>query len=87
MKTLVYKFVTAAQHWHRRQIAIRELAALSNGTLRDIGLHRSELGSMATELSSPAPTRLHAMTQSTAIMGMQDTVQHAVNDEHFETAA
>ncbi len=87
MKNFISEFIAAVHLWHRHRIAIRELAALSNETLRDIGLHHSEIGSVVTELSSPAPTRLHAMTQSTAIMESQNTVQRVANDEYFKTAA
>jgi len=87
LKTFISKFIATVNLWHRHRIAIRELAALSNETLRDIGLHRSEIGSVVTELPSPAPTRLHAMTRSTAILGSQNAVQRVANDEYFKTVA
>lgn len=46
----------------RRRAVINALGALSDATLRDIGLHRSQIGSMATDLleaeakaAAPAP--------------------------------
>ncbi len=40
--------------WHRRRAAIRELSALSNHTLKDIGLHRGEIRSVVHEMSRAA---------------------------------
>jgi uncharacterized protein YjiS (DUF1127 family) len=69
LQRLVHAFVRAlrgtAAAWHRsrRQRAmLRELQALDDHMLRDIGLHRSEVSSLAAELIGAAPaTRRAAM--------------------------
>ena len=52
----------ARRRQHRVRVArARQLAALDAVTLRDIGLHRSEAGSVAAELDGSAePTRRRA---------------------------
>ena len=52
---------------YRRHTLMRELEALDNHLLRDIGLHRSEIGSVVAELTDAVPaTRRQAMAASTS---------------------
>ncbi len=69
------RFVTealqkAAEQRRRRRAVLRQrrmLARLDERTLKDIGLHRAELDSIAAELEGEAPvTRRHAHRDSVA---------------------
>ena len=62
MRTLYFKTIARVRdQWSRRRIAHdteRMLRTLDTRTLRDIGLHRSEISSVAHELARQAePTR------------------------------
>lgn len=41
--------LVAIVNWHRRRTTISALSALSGDTLKDMGLHRSQIRSVATE--------------------------------------
>ena len=55
--------LAAAWHrWRRRRAALQELQALDDRMLRDIGIWRAEIDSVAAELAGDAPpTRLRTM--------------------------
>ncbi len=56
------RIVDAVSNAYRRRKLMRELEALDDRMLRDIGLHRTELGSVVAELMGDAPsTRRHVM--------------------------
>ena len=44
--------------WHRRRVTVRELWALDDRTLRDIGVRREDIYSVADEIHSGASKRL-----------------------------
>ncbi|MFQ6019095.1 MAG: DUF1127 domain-containing protein [Kiloniellaceae bacterium] len=45
----------AILRWHKRRIAIRELMALDDGILRDIGMRRDDIYSVANARSNSLP--------------------------------
>jgi uncharacterized protein YjiS (DUF1127 family) len=45
----------AWQRWRRRRAAMRELQALDDHLLHDIGMYRAEIGSVVAELAGTAP--------------------------------
>ena len=61
-RSIVQSIVDAARRavdavagaWHRRRL-LRELEAIDDRTLRDIGVQRAELGSLVAELTGAAP--------------------------------
>ena len=53
---VVRSVIQAIIRGHRRRVAIRELAALDDRTLRDIGLHRGQIHTVVNTLLNPAPT-------------------------------
>ncbi|MFQ6021797.1 MAG: DUF1127 domain-containing protein [Acidiferrobacterales bacterium] len=59
MKVL-YQFFAAWRRWHRRRVAIRELMALPNWVLKDIGVLRAEIPAVVeaqlATLDAAAPT-------------------------------
>lgn len=50
-----HTMLASIMKWHRRRTNIRALSALSDSAFKDIGLHRSEVRSVATELTSEMP--------------------------------
>jgi uncharacterized protein YjiS (DUF1127 family) len=54
----------AWQRNRRRNAAIRELQSLDDHLLHDIGLHRSEISSMAAEVIGAAPATRRATMRS-----------------------
>ena len=62
MNTLFKTLQTAFRNWRMRHATIQELSALSDHTLRDIGLHHSEIESFAAELAGKAePSRVQTV--------------------------
>ncbi len=51
----VRSVIQAIVRGHKRRVAIRELEALNDRTLRDIGLHRGEIHTVVNTLLNPAP--------------------------------
>ncbi len=50
MSTLFTKVTFASQTWRRRRNTVKELSALSDRLLEDIGIHRSQIRSVVEEL-------------------------------------
>ncbi len=54
----------ALSAWHRRRAAVRELSALSDHTLKDIGLHRGEIRSVVHEMTRAAESAKGPVSES-----------------------
>ncbi len=52
---VVRSIIQAIIRGHQRRVAIRELEALDDRTLRDIGLHRGQIHTVVNTLLNPAP--------------------------------
>ncbi len=52
---MIMRFFRALRRWHTRNVTIRELAALSDWQLRDLGVTRGEIPSLVDGLVSKAP--------------------------------
>ena len=51
---LIAELGDAWRHWRLRRAAAETLHSLDDRTLRDLGFHRSEIGSVAAEISGRA---------------------------------
>ena len=89
MKTpLIHKLVSTLRRWHRRRLAIRELKALDDRLLKDIGLRRCEIESVV-EMNSWALRRPQGPTARLSVKRCckaQGASQVGANDE-FRLAA
>ncbi len=54
LESRVLRLVQALSTWRRRSAAVRELSALSDHALKDIGLHRGEIRSVVHEMTRAA---------------------------------
>jgi uncharacterized protein YjiS (DUF1127 family) len=61
---MITRFFQALRRWHTRTVTIRELSALSNWQLRDLGIARGEIPSLVDGLVNGAPA-LPAMKLTT----------------------
>lgn len=52
---MITRFFRALRHWHTRNVTIRELSALSDWQLRDLGVTRGEIPSLVDRLVNGAP--------------------------------
>lgn len=69
---------------HRRNTTVHTLQALDDGTLKDIGLHRSEIRSAVGELFDDAPpSRLRNAAWMARTGAIQGVGKPAANDERF----
>ncbi len=77
--------VNRLSNWHRRRVSIRELSALDDRLLKDIGISRSEIGAVVDgALRDHAPAK-HRNTRPVA--ALQVTPQRAANDDGAAIAA
>ena len=89
MKTpLIHKLVSTLRRWHRRRLAIRELMALDDRMLDDIGVRRDDIHRAVDGLlrSAPRPaTRATVSRERTATA--QGVAQVTASDDESKLAA
>ncbi len=74
------------KRWRTRQASIRELSALNDHMLRDIGIHRSEIRSVVRGLLKGDAGRT-VVARSAAARTKIDDVPAAANDNGYVDAA
>ncbi len=74
------------KRWRTRQASIRELAALNDHLLRDIGIHRSEIRSVVDGLLKGDAERTVVAPSAAARTKLND-VPAAANDNRYVDAA
>jgi uncharacterized protein YjiS (DUF1127 family) len=52
---MIMRFFQALRRWHTRNVTIRELTALSDWQLRDLGVTRGEIPSLVDRLLNGVP--------------------------------
>jgi uncharacterized protein YjiS (DUF1127 family) len=52
---MITRFFRALQRWHTRNVTIRELSALSNWQLQDLGITRGEIPGLVDRLINGPP--------------------------------
>ncbi len=73
---------------HERGATIRELMALDDRTLKDIGVRRDEIYSVVEELGKDHPLAPVGTTRpASQIVSTQSASADAANDDDFESAA
>jgi len=89
MKTpLIYKLVSTLRRWDRRRLAIRELMALDDRMLDDIGVRRDDIHRVVDGLLSSAPrpaTRATVSRERTTTA--QSVAQVTASDDESKLAA
>ncbi|MDH3377287.1 MAG: DUF1127 domain-containing protein [Gammaproteobacteria bacterium] len=70
----------AVVRWRQRNRAIRELSALSDWQLQDIGLTRGTISEAVDSMLSPR-------SSSATIVELPNRTKNEVTDEHLETQA
>ncbi len=85
---VIRSLVRAIVRTNKRRGAIRELMALDDRTLKDIGLHRSQIRSVVEErFNAPAPSPGRSVTLAKMADTRRKAGESAVNDDDFESAA
>lgn len=84
--------VSAIRRWHRKREAVRELSAMSDHILRDIGLSRGQIRSVVEELSDGRPPVQRVPQPSAARKAAEARVpgkaaDQAATDEEWQRAA
>lgn len=65
---MIMRFFRALRRWHTRNVTIRELAALSDWQLRDLGVTRGEIPSLVDRLVNGTPVMPEIEMNATRIV-------------------
>ena len=84
----VANFAGAITKWHKRNKAIRELSALSDHLLKDIGISRGEIRAVVDAmLTAPGPRRAARPGLVAAHSSVPSAHPAPANDKHAELVA
>jgi len=80
---------SALERAQARRMALRELYALDNRLLQDIGLSRDEIRPTVSAMfrKDPVAEATHAAREVNAVGGTQAAAVKASNDGHYQSAA
>ena len=85
---MIMSFFRALRRWHTRNVTIRELAALSDWQLRDLGVTRGEIPSLVDRLVNGASVMPEIeMTATRIVVNQAETLPAETNRDERPIAA
>ncbi len=88
MSNIINSISTALANWQARRTTIQALSSLDEHTLRDIGISRGEITSVAAELTGRAQrSRVHTLRAAEPEIQIDDPVTSHTPDIEWPKAA